>query len=80
MSISAHFSVTTAGAIALGGVAAIVLATVIALSASARHAGGGATVNSSQAALGSRATPLPAASIGGAPVETDVEYLLDTSE
>ncbi len=79
MSTSAHFSVTTAGAIVLGGIAAIVLATVIALRGSERQGGATAPVNSSQAAPSRSATPGPAASIDGAPLETEIEYLPDTN-
>jgi hypothetical protein len=80
MSISAHFSVTTAAALVLGGVAASVLATVIALRGSDDHSGGGAPLSSSRPASGGSATARPATSIHGAPLEADVEYLIDASD
>ena len=79
MSVSAHFSATTAAALALGGIAAIALAMVMALRGSHRHAVGKLPVAVSQAASRDK-TPLPAVSMGGAPSEAEIEYLLDTSD
>ncbi len=62
----------------MGGIAAIVLATVFALRGSERHGRGIAPIDSSQAAPSRSAPPRPATSIDGAPLETEVEYLLDT--
>jgi hypothetical protein len=78
MSVSSHFSATTAAALVLGGTGAIVLATVMALRGSHRHGAGSASATPPAASVSST-TPLPIAPIGGAPSETDVEYLLDTS-
>ena len=66
MSSAGHFSVTTAGAFVLGGLAALVLATVIALGGYGRG-NGPPPVGSSRAAAAS------------AP-EASGEYLLDVSE
>ena len=79
MSVSAHFSATTAATLVLGGTGAIVLATVMALRGSHRHADKRASVSSPAASVSSM-TSLPAASLGGAPSETEVEYLLETSD
>ena len=79
MSVSAHFSVPAAATFVLGGAAAIVLATVMAFRGSHRQADSRASVQS-QAASVSSTTPLPAPSLGGAPSETEIEYLLDTSD
>jgi hypothetical protein len=79
MSVSAHFSATTAATLALGGIAAILLATVMAFRGSHRHGDHRASATSQVASISS-ATSLPAASLGGAPSETEVEYLLETSD
>jgi len=79
MSISAHFNVPTAGALVLGGIGALVLATTFALRGSERHSGDRARALS-QAGPGGSATLRPAAGIGGAPFETEVEYPLDPSD
>jgi hypothetical protein len=78
VTVSAHFSATTAATLVLGGIAAILLATVMALRGSHRRGDGNAPVE--QAASVSSATPLPASTFGGAPPETQLEYLLDTSD
>lgn len=73
MTSSDHFSVTTAGAFVLGGIAAMVLATVIALGGYGR---------SKAAPVGSARTAGPAStggSVGKAP-DAGGEYLLDVSE
>lgn len=80
MSISAHFSVTTAGALALGGIGAVVLATTIALRGSEPHSAHSPPASLSQAGLRGSATLRSAAGIGGAPLETEVEYPLDPSD
>jgi hypothetical protein len=77
MSVSAHFSAPTAAGLVLGGIAAILLATVMAFRSSQRHVHANASVK--QAASVNRTIPLPAATFGGAPPEAEVEYLLDTS-
>lgn len=73
MSSSHHFSVTTAGAFVVGGVAALVLATVIALggygrSRAAEHGGSSRAIQ-----------PKGSGSADSAP-EARGEYLLDVSE
>lgn len=78
MSVSAHFSATTAATLVLGGIAAILLATVMAFRGSHRHRDGSASVE--QAASVSSTIPPPAVTFGGAPSEAEVEYLLDTSD
>jgi len=78
MSVSAHFSATTAATLVLGGIAAILLATVMAFRGSHRHGDSNASVK--PAASVNSTIPLPAATFGGAPPEAEVEYLLDTSE
>ena len=79
MSISAHFNVPTAGVLVLGGIGALVLATTIALRGSDRHSGDRVPA-ASHAGPGGSATLRPAAGIGGAPLETEVEYPLDPSD
>lgn len=78
MSVSAHFSAPTAATLVLGGIAAILLATVMAFRSSHRHGDGNAAVK--QAASVGSTIPLPAATFGGAPPEAEVEYLLDTND
>ncbi len=73
MTSPGDFSVTAAGALVLGGVAALLLATVVALSGYGRPHRQATPVSSSAAAPSMRAA-------GGALPETEVEYLLDTSE
>lgn len=69
----ADFNVTTAGALVLGGVAALLLATVIALGGYGRPADPATSVSAS-----ATAPSMPA--VGGALPEAEVEYLLDSSE
>lgn len=71
MSSSSDFNVTAAGALVLGGIAALLFATVIALGGYGRPRGHATAVSASAAAP----SLLPA---GGALAEG--EYLLDTSE
>ena len=78
VSVSAHFSATTAATLVLGGIAAILLATVMAFRGSHRHGDG--SPSAKQAAPVTSTIPLPAATFGGAPPEAEIEYLLDTSD
>lgn len=68
MTGSGDFNVVTAGALVVGGIAALVLATVIAL--------GGYGAPPDRAAETAPRTP----AAGGALQEAEVEYLLDSSE
>ena len=79
MSISAHFNVPTAGALVLGGIGALVLATTIALRGSEPRSRDRAPALS-QAGPGGSATLRAAAGMGGAPLETEIEYLFDPSD
>ena len=73
MTSSGDFNVTAAGALVLGGIAALILATVIALGGYGRTGG--------RATSGSAAGAVPSMrAVGGALPEAEVEYLLDTSE
>ena len=71
MTSPGDFSVTAAGALVLGGIAALLLATVIALGGYGRPHEHATSVSASAVA------PSPSAA-GGAAAE--VEYLLDTTE
>jgi hypothetical protein len=73
MTSSGDFSVAAAAALVLGGIAALLLATVIALGGYGHTHGRSTSVSASGAAPGMRAA-------GGALPEAEVEYLLDTSE
>jgi hypothetical protein len=78
MSVSAHFSATTAATLVLGGIAAILLATVMAFRGSHRPGVSNASVK--PPASVDTTIPLPDATFGGAPPEAEIEYLLDTSD
>jgi hypothetical protein len=73
MTGSGNFNGPAAGALVIGGVAAMLLATIVTLGGYGRPGGRVTSVGASGAAPN-----LPGA--GGALPETDVEYLLDTSE
>jgi hypothetical protein len=75
MSRSAHFSVTAAVALVLGGVAAFALATVIALDSGSRAA---RVKASASAPIAASSTPPPSGAAAGAAPE--LEYPLDTTE
>ncbi len=68
-----EFSVTTAIAFAIGGVAALLLAAALALDGYGRPGGRASSRNAAAAA------PSPSA-LGSAQPEAEVEYLLDTAE
>lgn len=73
MRSSGDFNVAAAGALVLGGIAALLLATVIALGGYGRPHGRATPVSGSAASPSMRAA-------GGALSEAEVEYLLDASE
>lgn len=73
MTGSGDFNVTAAGALVLGGIAALLLATVIALGGYGRPRSHATPLSASASAPSIPAT-------GGALPETEVEYLLDTNE
>jgi hypothetical protein len=73
MTSSGDFNVAVAGALILGGIAALLLATVIALGVYGRPRNRATPVSASGAVPSMRAA-------GGALPDAEVEYLLDTSE
>jgi hypothetical protein len=68
-----HFNTPAAGALVLGGLAALLLATVIALNGYGRR-------GERAASLSAAATASSSPGAGGTPSETEVEYLPDTGE
>ena len=68
MTGSGDFSVTATGALVLGGIAAILLATIVTLGGYGRPKDRATSVSASATASSTRAA-------GGAPSEAEVEYL-----
>jgi hypothetical protein len=73
MTGSGDFNVTAAVAVVVGGIAAMLLATIVALG------GYGLPENGAASVSGSETVPSTSAA-GGALQETEVEYVPDTSE
>ncbi len=80
MSISGHFSATTAGALVVGGIAAFVLATLVASNTAHRERNRSAPAPATEASAPTSAAPGLSASSPSAPGDQDVEYPLDTGE
>jgi len=73
MTSSGDFNVTAAGALVLGGIAALLLATVVAL-------GGYGRTDDRATSVSAPGTAPSMSAAGGALPDAEVEYLLDTSE
>ena len=75
MSVSAHFSVTTAGALVVAGVAACALTLVIALKSSEREQRGQPANGAAPPSASAQMKAMPSAAPG-----QEGEYLLDVSD